>query len=92
MRVGPGLSCFTSAQNTLCQKYYEVKFNKSLQSVVAPPPLPALLGIHILTLPTMNIGLYGQRTFMDVIKGLEIGDYPRLSGFSQNVFIRGRWG
>jgi len=27
-----------------------------------------------------------------VIKDLEIGDYPRLSGLSENVFIRGRQG
>lgn len=58
----------------------------------SPPATPRPSGIHILTLRTMNIGLYVQRTFMDVIKGLEIGDYPRLSGLSQNVFIRGRRG
>lgn len=43
-------------------------------------------------LRTMNITLYGKRSFTDVIKDLELGDYPRLSGLSQHVFIRGRQG
>ena len=52
----------------------------------------SLKDLYILILKPVNVTLYGK-VFVDVIKNLEMGDYPRLSGWALNAItcILIRW-